>query len=431
MGPLREVDEPGASRAADPRFATRDARTVNAHALHEIVAKIYATKPTAYWVELLVKAGIPASPVNTVGQMIADKQVIAREMIVEQQHPISWQGRDWVFASALLFHQDSLHLTALPRLRFGYPQLNVRVYVLDDEGIPSVLFRRMLMPAWVAPGVRLITHQPASRARLQLPAPLARRRRRPVAMAAPSGRGRWRCGPGRTRPAVGEGPRLGSWEESVRYFQERPRGYALASGSLQRISAQHPAVPIWPLRAEVRGDGLLPRLLDLPAGTPWPGLHSAWLCPEIPFVFELGSGAAGAGRRRRHAAAGGGTGGELPLAAGRPAAAGAASPLPSGGGPRASIRCMNPTPPSERRPQRIAVLPGDGSGKDVTAEAVKVLEAAAEAWEPPPGAGPSRLGRRPLSGDRRDPARGRLRRLPRQLRRRSSSAPSAIPGCRT
>src|SRR3954462_5077042 len=90
-------------------------------------------------------------------------------------------------------------------------------------------------------------------------------------------------------PAVGEGPRLGSWEESVRYFQERPRGYALASGELQRISSpSHPAMAIWPLRAEVEGDGLLPRLLDLPQGLHWPGLHSAWLCPEIPIVFELG-----------------------------------------------------------------------------------------------------------------------------------------------
>ena len=39
-----------------------------------------------------------------------------------------------------------------------------------------------------------------------------------------------------------------------------------------------------------------------------------------------------------------------------------------------------PIPPSERRPQRIAVVPGDGIGKDVTAEAVKVLEAAGERW---------------------------------------------------
>ena len=87
---------------------------------------------------------------------------------------------------------------------------------------------------------------------------------------------------------VGEGPRLGSWEDAVRYFQERPRGYALASGELHRISSEHPPVPVWPLKAEVDGDGLLPRLFDVPPGTHWPGLHSAWLCPEIPFVFELG-----------------------------------------------------------------------------------------------------------------------------------------------
>jgi 3-isopropylmalate dehydrogenase len=44
---------------------------------------------------------------------------------------------------------------------------------------------------------------------------------------------------------------------------------------------------------------------------------------------------------------------------------------------------MNTQPPSEQRPQRLAILPGDGIGKDVTAEAVKVLEAAAERWSLP------------------------------------------------
>jgi crotonobetainyl-CoA:carnitine CoA-transferase CaiB-like acyl-CoA transferase len=71
----------------DDRFATRDARTVNARALHDIIAPIYAQKPVDYWVELLVKAGVPAAPVNTVGRMIKDEQVIARDMIVKQQHP--------------------------------------------------------------------------------------------------------------------------------------------------------------------------------------------------------------------------------------------------------------------------------------------------------------------------------------------------------
>jgi 3-isopropylmalate dehydrogenase len=44
---------------------------------------------------------------------------------------------------------------------------------------------------------------------------------------------------------------------------------------------------------------------------------------------------------------------------------------------------MSAIDPRHRRPQRLAVLPGDGVGKDVTAEAVKVLEAAAEVWDLP------------------------------------------------
>ena len=72
---------------ADERFATRDARTVNARVLHDIIAPIYAEKSVDYWVELLVKAGVPAASVNTVDRMIQDEQVIARQMIVKQQHP--------------------------------------------------------------------------------------------------------------------------------------------------------------------------------------------------------------------------------------------------------------------------------------------------------------------------------------------------------
>lgn len=201
------------------------------------------------------------------------------------------QGRDYVFASALLFHQDAVHLTPIPLLRVGYPQLDLRFYVLDAEGVPSVLFRRMLMPAWVTPGVRLLTHQPASRARLDFP--------RPSRHPGEGGPWTWkvaRHGAFEVRawqdsPQVGEGPRLGSWEQTVRYFSERSRGYSEGSGALHRIEAGAPQAACWPVRAELRGDDVLSPWLPLDrngSAPAWPAVHSAWLCPEVPLVFELG-----------------------------------------------------------------------------------------------------------------------------------------------
>jgi hypothetical protein len=203
----------------------------------------------------------------------------------------TWEGRDWVFASALFFHQDAVRLAALPRLRVGYPQFNLRFYVLDREGTPSVLFRRMLMPGWVAPGVRLVSHQPAVAARLDFPRPSADLGEGPWRWCVKSGGSlevrAWRDMS--AVPGVDAGPRLGSWDDTVRYFQIRPRGYAENSGGrLRRIDARHPAAMAWPLRAELSGEEMLPQLFCLPEmAFPWPPLHSAWLCPEVPFAFEL------------------------------------------------------------------------------------------------------------------------------------------------
>ncbi len=202
-----------------------------------------------------------------------------------QVHP--FQGEDHVFASAVLFQQQGLHLRNLPRLRFSYPQCNLRLYVLDGDGLPSVLFRSMLMPLWVVPGVRLLSQQPAASARFRYPQPSS---------DPGDGEWRWRVERGETlevrawqdSPAVGQGPRIGSWEQTVEYISERSRGYAVEDGELHRVEAEHPRVTAWPLRAEIGGAGLLTSLLPLTHGAAWPPLHSSWLCPEIPFVFELG-----------------------------------------------------------------------------------------------------------------------------------------------
>jgi hypothetical protein len=211
-----------------------------------------------------------------------------------QRH--EWQGADYVFASALLFHHDAVRWSAFPLLRVSYPQLNVRLYVLDEEGVPSVLFRRELMPAWVAPGVRLVSHHPAASARLDFPRP---------SRQADAGSWSWRAerdGTLRVKawvhsPSFGDGPRLGSWEETVRYFQDRPHGYIEHGGALHRVDASHPpADAVWPLAAEVEGGDTLLRLWDggLAGGAggdggppEGPPLHSCWLCPEMPFAIAF------------------------------------------------------------------------------------------------------------------------------------------------
>lgn len=72
---------------ADPRFHSNESRTVHAEALAEAVETRLLGAPAAQWLERLGKAGIPAGPLNTVGDALAMPQVAARNMLVETATP--------------------------------------------------------------------------------------------------------------------------------------------------------------------------------------------------------------------------------------------------------------------------------------------------------------------------------------------------------
>jgi hypothetical protein len=210
----------------------------------------------------------------------------------ELPHPLryevhSWQDDEWIFASALLFRVSGLHPAGLPFPRLSYPQMNLRFYVFDDENVPSVLFLRTLVPFWVAPVSRYLGRQPATTASFSYPdSPgqeghevwtwtIEQRRRLDVMAQLAS-------------PQTGHGPSLGSWEQTVNSFCHRRRGYAISGERLRTIRTTHPVSQTLPLRAEL---GEVSLLADCLGGVPeelWHQPHSAWLCPEIPFVFELG-----------------------------------------------------------------------------------------------------------------------------------------------
>jgi formyl-CoA transferase len=67
--------------AGDERFSTNGARVAHRGAIVAMIAECIAHKPAAEWLEKLDAAGIPAGPINRVGQALADVQAQHRAMV--------------------------------------------------------------------------------------------------------------------------------------------------------------------------------------------------------------------------------------------------------------------------------------------------------------------------------------------------------------
>jgi crotonobetainyl-CoA:carnitine CoA-transferase CaiB-like acyl-CoA transferase len=85
---LRLVEALGAIELQnDPRFLTNADRMRNLTALTETLTPLFKLRGSAEWLRRLENAGVPAGPVLEIGQMHADPQTLAREMVVETIHP--------------------------------------------------------------------------------------------------------------------------------------------------------------------------------------------------------------------------------------------------------------------------------------------------------------------------------------------------------
>ncbi|MGE0726106.1 MAG: CaiB/BaiF CoA transferase family protein [Alphaproteobacteria bacterium] len=73
--------------AADPRFQTNADRVAHNDALVALFQEALATRPSAHWLAEMDRAGIPAGPVLTHDQVFTDPQIVAREMVVDLDHP--------------------------------------------------------------------------------------------------------------------------------------------------------------------------------------------------------------------------------------------------------------------------------------------------------------------------------------------------------
>ena len=72
----------------DPRFATNDGRMEHRADLVAELETAFGERETAEWVEVLLEAGVPCGPIHDYAQVVADPQTLAREMVVELEHPV-------------------------------------------------------------------------------------------------------------------------------------------------------------------------------------------------------------------------------------------------------------------------------------------------------------------------------------------------------
>jgi len=73
--------------ATDPRFRSNAGRMRHRDTLAEALSERLQRQSTAHWLDVLDRAGLPVGPILSVPEMLEHPQTLAREMVVETEHP--------------------------------------------------------------------------------------------------------------------------------------------------------------------------------------------------------------------------------------------------------------------------------------------------------------------------------------------------------
>jgi crotonobetainyl-CoA:carnitine CoA-transferase CaiB-like acyl-CoA transferase len=77
--------------------------------LTELIGEKLCERPSADWIREFEAVGVPAGPINRIGDMLADPQVAAREMVIEVDHPRA--GPTKALGMPIKFSEDRADLT--------------------------------------------------------------------------------------------------------------------------------------------------------------------------------------------------------------------------------------------------------------------------------------------------------------------------------
>jgi len=113
--------------AADERFASNPGRVAHRGELVPTLQERFRTRTSAEWHAALLEAGIPCGPINTIDQVFADPQVLAREMLVELPHPTA--GSVKLAGSPFKLSRTPVRLESAPPLLGQHTEEVLRQYL--------------------------------------------------------------------------------------------------------------------------------------------------------------------------------------------------------------------------------------------------------------------------------------------------------------
>ncbi|HEX5282363.1 MAG TPA: CoA transferase [Micropepsaceae bacterium] len=118
--------------AADARFATIPGRLEHRLALIDEIEKSFAARTVSEWVEILLRAGIPAGPILNYAEALNSEQTLARNAVMEIDHPVEGRVKSIGFPVKL---SETVQLVRRPPPLLGEHNEEI----LDELGITGEL----------------------------------------------------------------------------------------------------------------------------------------------------------------------------------------------------------------------------------------------------------------------------------------------------
>lgn len=121
----------------DARFVDNSARMTNQDALARAIEAVLATRDAADWIAAFDAAGVPAGPVHSVGEALTHPQALARQMVVDLEHPQA--GPTQALGSPVKFSETPAHIGRHAPMLGEHTREVLREHGLDEAAIDALI----------------------------------------------------------------------------------------------------------------------------------------------------------------------------------------------------------------------------------------------------------------------------------------------------